>query len=347
MIKSIRMHVIDTNVLKATWEPLTDIKNHTRYALNYKQNNTNLDFEITCLADVQAMSHNGWVFQDGFFHQMFSWYKGHSFLPEMYQIKPASKIHSQSKILMKKKLIKSGFWTVSDFSNVYGHVLTDEIPKILYLSSVNILDKTIYCSPLAKKLIRRFKVSDALLNALVPVDADTEYTFKEIYLVSTDSLSMNIGEKSLQLLRTMYKDNLSARKDCMLILRDSKARNLQNISTLEEVLGGLANSVSFKDVEDPPTLFIGSDVVIGVHGSDLIDCIFMKAGTTIIEIMPTDHIKPYHFNICKKLGINYVCVHAISAKQRNTRLGPSNASCILSKIDMELIKERIKSISKC
>jgi capsular polysaccharide biosynthesis protein len=88
-----------------------------------------------------------------------------------------------------------------------------------------------------------------------------------------------------------------------------------------------------------------SEIIIGVHGSDLADIIFAHINCKVIELIPTDHLKPYYKNIANNKGLNYECLFCESLSLRNTIAGPSNMKITVNIDDLEnLIVNTLKCI---
>lgn len=76
--------------------------------------------------------------------------------------------------------------------------------------------------------------------------------------------------------------------------------------------------------KDPPAHFAEAEVVVGGHGAGLADLAFCSRETRVLELMPSDHIRPYWYTLSDATGLRYGYLLGESAGQRPSgSLGPS------------------------
>jgi hypothetical protein len=289
---------------------------------------------------------SGWIYQNGIWLMHFSWYGGQSFLPPSYQIPlapdgPAA--HTQT-------IRGSATSTVPTFSSVYGHVLHDELPLLLHLMDGGRFKRyeTILCSQLAMRLMGRFDHPnrDQLLARARAARPDTSYQMTDFTALRRTGCRMNPSKQEIDLLRahTPALHGVAGNGKCsmMYLMRASATRQIRNEGAVYEVLDRHKIArVAPRELSDPWGSFARADLIVGVSGSDLSDSVFMKRGAGLLEIHPSDHIKPYNWNIAGKLGLTYRSLVARSDIERRTPVGPGNSPIT---IDVDAFDQSLREV---
>ncbi|MBI2689206.1 MAG: glycosyltransferase family 61 protein [Acidobacteria bacterium] len=88
--------------------------------------------------------------------------------------------------------------------------------------------------------------------------------------------------------------------------RKAQTRNIRNEADLEPLLQEFGFAIYEPgSVEDEPGLLQGVDCVIGTHDAGLANIAFCRPGTTVVEIVPTDHVYPYYYTLASGAGLRY------------------------------------------
>jgi capsular polysaccharide biosynthesis protein len=76
--------------------------------------------------------------------------------------------------------------------------------------------------------------------------------------------------------------------------------------------------------QDPRLVFADADVIVGAHGSALADLVFCQPGTSVLELVPTDHVYPYWYcaSVAAQLKYSYLACRSTSHRPPDA-LGPS------------------------
>lgn len=102
-------------------------------------------------------------------------------------------------------------------------------------------------------------------------------------------------------------------------------RAIKNSHEVEQALADVGFTiVDPAEHARPELLFMNADVIVGAHGAGLADIAFSRPGTILVEIIPSDHVYPYYYNLAGAAGLKYSYVYANSIKNRKKgSLGPS------------------------
>lgn len=95
----------------------------------------------------------------------------------------------------------------------------------------------------------------------------------------------------------------------LFVRRRAGRRLLRN----EERLAELARERGFavlgtEEMNDPEAVFAAADVVVGAHGAALANLVFCRAGTRVLELVPSDQAYPFYFTLAVSAGLAYDCV---------------------------------------
>jgi hypothetical protein len=70
------------------------------------------------------------------------------------------------------------------------------------------------------------------------------------------------------------------------------------------------------EVANEPGYFRGTEFVLGAHGAGLANAIFCCPGSTVLELIPTDHVFPYYYTMADASGLTYACIMGQSLGSR-------------------------------
>lgn len=96
-------------------------------------------------------------------------------------------------------------------------------------------------------------------------------------------------------------------------------RQPTNEDTLISILKEFGFEV-FEPVEhkNPPRVFSEAEIVVGAHGAGLADIAFCQPGTKILELIPSDHVRPYWYTLSEAADLEYGYLVGPSTKERLT-----------------------------
>ena len=67
---------------------------------------------------------------------------------------------------------------------------------------------------------------------------------------------------------------------------------------------------------NPAEDFAGASAIVSPHAGALADLVFCAPGTTVLELLPTDHLAPYYFSLSIAAGLKYRCLICRSLHNR-------------------------------
>ena len=346
--RGLMVDYIDAPVLKATPTLIPVGKAHA-YTHNYEPAHNRATVEEVHLGSVTIDGKYGRIRQRGIWLMEFSWYGGQSFLSPSYQGAPPED-PKQKKIIFLEGVVTS---TQTFFGSVYGHALLDELPILL-----NLLENdryrtfdTILCGNFAFKLLNRISTPnmEGLLKRIRIADPTALYHCAKFISFRRTGCCKNPSLEELKILQHYALDSERATLASprqFFIKRESITRKIENWSEIEKILINQdIDIVLASTISNPWRYFANADLVIGVSGSDLSDSCFMTQGAKLIEIIPTDHVQPYNWNVAKKLRLKYYGILAKSKTERGTPLGPGNSSIYLDPTEFSDLIIRLKPLT--
>jgi Glycosyltransferase 61 len=341
---------IDMPTARAVWQILSDDAGRTFSWINYipvpdadsgRPEAFRLDGPCEILGD------NGWLLSSEGWYVCCSWRAGQSYLPRALRIRAPNYQRKYRRVIKLSGMILSA---LNDNPYAYGHLLIDGLYKLLkgieVVGSVERLDQIIVPQAM-ERLLRRSVFADdaALYSKLLPADPRAIYRADALIAVAHPACSMNVSQAQVDLLRNARRTDRAGSARRIFLARPPGDR--RGITNLDEVVRIFERHeyviATGADLDDSWAAFANADVVAGVHGSDLADCIFMRAGSTLLEIVPSDHRKPYYSNVAARLGIDFRCLLAESATRRRTVHGPSSADIT---VDIALLDAVLNAIDE-
>jgi hypothetical protein len=265
---------------------------------------------------------HGWVVGvNGAVLPELSWYGG-----------PSERILLPSTLPPPRRLDGTCVSLVSDWScRNYAHFLLDALGRLAVLESAGIALSEVdhvYCptppSAAAASLLDRFGIpvekrvfaAPGLLVAaehlLVPSRPATSLTYPA-WLPAFLRRPVRPAPKSASTERRLYVSRLGFE------------RRSSSEPTLERVLRERAFEV-YEGSERPtqPEDFDEATFVVGAHGAGLANLAFCRAGTRVLEIVPTDNAHPFYYSLSVAAGLDYAYMVGQSVVDRPLDVfGPS------------------------
>jgi hypothetical protein len=78
--------------------------------------------------------------------------------------------------------------------------------------------------------------------------------------------------------------------------------------------------------DDAVGIFSGCDTVVGPHGAGLVNALFCKPGTDLLELTPSDHCFPFYYTLAESAGLRFSYLPCKS-------LGTREAGAVISPYD--------------
>jgi hypothetical protein len=264
---------------------------------------------------------HGWVLgADGSVLPELSWYGA-----------PSERILLPSTLPRARRLGGTCLSLVSDWScRNYAHFLLDALGRLAVLDEAGIkLSEVdyVYCptppSPAAAGLLDRFGIPpgqrifaapELLLSAellVVPSPPATARTYPPwlpAYFRNVVRAGSPAGGE-----RRLY------------VSREGFERRARREPELEKVVRGRGFEVYTPGGRlTQPEDFDAAAFVVGAHGAGLANLVFCRPGTRVLEIVPTDHARPYYYSLAVAGGLDYAYIVGQSVVDRPPdAFGPS------------------------
>lgn len=286
------------------------------------------------LGEADVSGAHGWIRQRKLWLMQFSWYGGQSFLPPSYQVPPYAPPPAEQ----TREIAGEAVSTVPCFDGVYGHVLLDELPMLLFLLKDGRFRDfdVILCTPLARKLLSRISHPDLpqMIERMITSDRTSSYHCASLTALRRSGCKANPSREEMDLLRGAAAPSFERPEDWprrIFLVRGAGSRAISNMEDVSKVLKGHnITPVNAGEHPNPWALFAQAELVVGVAGSDLSDSVFMSPGAALLEIHPSDHVKTYNWNVAQTLGLAYHSMIAPSEVLRGTLVGPGNSPIHIS-----------------
>ena len=227
----------------------------------------------------------------------------------------------------------------SMFSDInFGHYVFDFLTKIEIVENILGIPLNDFDSIIIPNA--NFDIHQSILQYLnlektkILNIVDKQYKFDELYSVSLMGGPRISRNGSFEYIKKMLKLENGQHKNNIYIKRENKSRPIYNLSQLEQLL----EECGFITVDpsicpDNIELFNNANIIIGVHGAGLTNCIFSTLGTTLIELMPENHIYPYYMSMADANYMNYFSILC--------RYDKRSASCY---VDIENLTNILKEL---
>ncbi|MBS0419369.1 MAG: glycosyltransferase family 61 protein [Proteobacteria bacterium] len=223
------------------------------------------------------------------------------------------------------------------FAN-YGHLLLDSIPRLRLFTGAGFSFEDvdhIYCP------VKNVAKGAALLGRYgVPIEkcifepvAHSEgLQFDTLIAPTFPGVRRNYPHWVPDFLRTALPKAAAPPARRLYVTRGSGTRQLANERDLLGLLADYEFEFYDPSLQPEPWLdFSQATAVIGAHGAGLTDLAFCAADTTVLELLPSDHIYPYYCSLSHAAGLNYGYLVGKSERQRRAGArGPSPYDFVVS-----------------
>jgi hypothetical protein len=311
---------------------------------------------VLVLNDAFVHVEDGWIeVPEGFILHEHSWYGDHM-LDESGLASSNERPSSEPAVCLEGTTLT----LLTDWSSVYGHLLYDSLPRLHLFEaagySMEQVDHVLCAAvPRLRTLLRELGVPP---EKCVWVDSGPSYIVRQLIaptfpgvrralqpwaarflrgrllpdrsppsnvrsLVSVWRRSQVSGSPGRSVLR--HRERKRPARRCIYVQRRSD-RTLTNSDEVERLFeqAGFDLIDPILSDEDPRLVFANADVVVGAHGSALADIVFCRPGTSVLELVPTDHVYPYWYcaSVAAQIDYSYLACRSTSHRPSDA-LGPS------------------------
>ena len=119
------------------------------------------------------------------------------------------------------------------------------------------------------------------------------------------------------------------------------SRKLANEGELIPLMQRLGFRVFDHRTDDAAKIFAGCDTVVGPHGAGLVNTLFCKPGTHLLELTPSDHCFPFYYTLAESadLKFSYLAGRSLGSRQPGMLISPYDFT-----VDASEFEEALQSI---
>jgi hypothetical protein len=262
------------------------------------------------LPGARVVGRIGWVTVDECAITSVTWWESMDRPAPLARIRSARERRVEGTLLNLATM--SGYWN-------YGHFLLDGLGRLavaelagLRLADVDWVLVPGYTTPVTRRLLaaagipRKKRIVPKRGLAVVP----------DVVLAPSMPGTSRVYRPSLPryLRRLVQPGELVPR---LYVTRPAESRRpLVNRPALDRLLISRGFTAVDATKVDLAALMTRAEVVVAEHGAALADLAFCRPGTTVIELIPSDHMQPYYFSLARAAELNYAAVVCRSAEHR-------------------------------
>lgn len=284
---------------------------------------------------------HGWVFDaDGRFVTDASWYgSATEEVPLPEHLPGPTVIDGRCALLCSE-------WAGENF----GHFLLDLLPRLHLLESSGALEEVdhVLVPPLgtveARTLLDRSGIHPDRLIELGPGEA---ITASDMVVTTFPGRRRTTPRWAVAYLRRRFTDTPHADLPpagprpadtgpaLIYLARGDHARAPVNEGAVISALEDLGFTTVYADRQPGNALFAGARVVVGPNAAALSNVVFCRPGSSLVELVPSDHQYPYFLSAALAAGVDYVGVGCPSLAVRpGDAPGPSSSDFV---VDLDVL----------
>lgn len=226
----------------------------------------------------------------------------------------------------------------------YFHWLIEALPRLLLIKDVDP-----NCYLLAPAPVPEFLAKTAALlgfSKLLPIDRNQLVKASRVLLPEATHLHghqdpLLMQQVRMQLIKALGYPETTPHRRIYVSRSRQRMRKLVNEEALDSVLAHYSfEKVFFEELsfEEQVQTALEASIMMGVHGANLTNMLFMQPSTTVIELMNEDHANLVYFRMASYLHITYYNVPCrIADAEENT----NNANIL---IDLNILNNLLSSI---
>jgi hypothetical protein len=258
--------------------------------------------------------------------------------------------HYIKKIVKDKKIRLDDTYTyllaTDSWSGGHFHWFTEVLPKLSCLGSKSaelclLLPDTVYMREIAVPSLQQTGIDFAAIHFM---QVDSFYKATQLYYITRVSRTGQMSPSVMQQIQKKFTTGKGTRK--IYISRDNAAcRKVTNESAFATMLQRydietvFAEKLSFSDQVN---LFTSANLLIGVHGAGLTNCLFMNQGSKVIELRKKENqgSNVGYWHLADSLGHSYGYFNGIPDSDKPL---VGRDACNLF-IDIELFEKQLSTL---
>ncbi|MEL6323756.1 MAG: glycosyltransferase family 61 protein [Pseudomonadota bacterium] len=205
------------------------------------------------------------------------------------------------------------------FSENFFHFTSQVLPRLALMSEVvdvQAVDHVITPSPL-RGFMRAWLLKLGFTDdQLIPMP-DLPVICERAVVTNNPGDDNGLPAWAIDYLRQKMSPVPAAQSRRLFITRDdAPTRRLLNQNALQPLIeehGFESVSMSGRSVAEQADLFASADVILGVHGAALVNLVFAKPGTRVVELIPKNHLNPCFLRLAQTAGLAHRLVMGLEA----------------------------------
>lgn len=203
-------------------------------------------------------------------------------------------------------------------SSIYGHFLIEILPRVELVKGLTEegyylytgIDYPVYAEALQLLGIKNKQITDARKHPVIFV----EKAVIPLFCLGGNRCFPDFAVNALQKIRTSALASTSFNLGSRLFVKRSNqhSRSILNNEDVENFLklyGFVAVSPEKYSFVNQVSLFNHADIVVGEHGSAMLNCVFCKKGTKVFDLLPRC-VNTTLFRLMYAFGISYFAVQS-------------------------------------
>lgn len=235
----------------------------------------------------------------------------------------------------------------SDWSAInYGHFLLDGLSRIELFnrSSFSLSNVDHILVPYPNPAWGRFIDQLGLCNKVIEPQEGWAYRADRILAPSFPGTRAQYHSCVVNFLQRQFLSEAHSQRRRLYIPRTT-TRLIEN----EDALIRILKEYDFEifepvDHDNPPEVFAQAEIVVGGHGAGLADIAFCQPGTDVLELIPSDHVRPYWYTLAEAADLEYSYIVGPSTRERDDPMsgGPSPFDF---QVDEDVLAEALEEIA--
>ena len=230
---------------------------------------------------------------------------------------------------------------VTDWSENYGHLLFDALPRVYLfeqagyswddISHVLVPDMTSDGRRSAAELC------GIPIDKMLPLSSFSVVECEELIVPTFPGVRCNSPRWVGEFWRSKSPPIPQQRRRIFLSRRGSR-RTLTNESDLITVLEAFGFEIVVPSNAAIRNILPQAEIIVGAHGAALADVLFCNRDSVLVELTPPGHIEPYYYTAAESAGMSYFSILGTYPDDRHHDANLANFS-ILAKTLSDTLKE--------
>jgi len=274
-------------------------------------------------------------------------------LPESTWFGPyADRMRLPEHLLEPKNISRTCVSLMSDHaSGNFSHFLLDALPRIHLLEEAGIdwrsADTILAPKPNLNQISEFMQILNIDQSKILYLEPNDVIHPSTLIITSFPGWKRTYPSWAPRFLQERFGTNDSQTKhksenSRIYISRSGYSRNAKNENELRKLIDRYGFEVIEPHAEISVSTMENTHIVLAAHGAGLANAAFARPGTTVIELVPSDHQFPHYYNLSMAAGLRYRGLCCPSTEVRDPReWGPSKVDFT---VDIEALETMLETL---